>query len=151
MIERLDEMEPDPDLEDDDPDASVEDDPKGFDPEEDMCLAGDDRVASGSCTGAMLICEDTGPGDADDQEPDGQEIRKRFTQSTRRRACIARRSRYTGRIDRYEFALEPTVPPKRSMLRRKRGCLVTHARSLNLSRRRDTSGVVSFGRRRPSS
>jgi hypothetical protein len=56
------------DDEDDDPDTGVEDDPQGFDPEEDMCLAGDDRVASGSCTGASLLCEDTGPGDADDAE-----------------------------------------------------------------------------------
>lgn len=59
------------DDEDDDPDTSVEDDPRGFDPEEDMCLAGDDRVSSGSCTGAMLLCEDTGPGDADDAEESG--------------------------------------------------------------------------------
>ncbi|HEV7787117.1 MAG TPA: hypothetical protein VGQ28_17370 [Thermoanaerobaculia bacterium] len=54
--------------EDDDPDTGVEDGPKGFDPEDDMCLAGDDRVASGSCTRASLLYEDTGPGDADDAE-----------------------------------------------------------------------------------
>ena len=34
----------------------------------DFCLAGDDRIGSGSLTGAGLLCEDTGPGDADDAE-----------------------------------------------------------------------------------
>ena len=56
------------DDEQDDCDHGIEDDPQGFDPEEDMCLAGDDRIGSGSLTGAMLLCEDTGPGDADDAE-----------------------------------------------------------------------------------
>lgn len=57
---------PHEDAEEDDADTGVED--GAFDPEEDMCLAGDDRVCSGSATRAMLICEDTGPGDADDAE-----------------------------------------------------------------------------------
>ncbi|TKD52061.1 hypothetical protein [Sphingomonas baiyangensis] len=42
LIARLDRIDPDPDLEDDDPDTSVEDDPRGFDPETDVCEAGDD-------------------------------------------------------------------------------------------------------------
>jgi hypothetical protein len=124
IIERLDEIDGDPDLEDDDPDTGVEDGPEGFDPEEDMCLAGDDRIASGSCTGAMLLCEDTGPGDADDAEPDGFDIRADHTRSTRGRACFARRSRYTGRIERYDFRREPVTPTKRQLLRRKRGAPV---------------------------
>ena len=56
------------DAEQDDGDHGIEDDPLGCDPEEDMCLAGDDRIGSGSLTRASLICEDTGPGDADDAE-----------------------------------------------------------------------------------
>ncbi|HVR91462.1 MAG TPA: hypothetical protein VHG29_10265 [Novosphingobium sp.] len=34
----------------------------------DFCLAGDDRIGSGSLTRASLLYEDTGPGDADDAE-----------------------------------------------------------------------------------
>ncbi|HVR89469.1 MAG TPA: hypothetical protein VHG29_00040 [Novosphingobium sp.] len=34
----------------------------------DFCLAGDDRIGSGSLTGASLLYEDKGPGDADDAE-----------------------------------------------------------------------------------
>ena len=56
------------DAEQDDGDHGIEDDPQGCDPEEDMCLAGDDRIGSGSLTGASLVCEDRGPGDADDAE-----------------------------------------------------------------------------------
>lgn len=56
------------DDEDADPDTSVEDGPEGFDPEEDMCLAGDDRVCSGPASRVMLLYEDEGPGDADDAE-----------------------------------------------------------------------------------
>lgn len=48
LIEKLDRMTPDPDLEEDDPDSSIEDDVRGFDPEEDCCVAGDDRVCSGA-------------------------------------------------------------------------------------------------------
>lgn len=69
-IAMLDVLDGDADLEPDDEDIGVEDGPEGFDPEEDMCLAGDDRVMSGSCTGAGPVCEDTGPGDADDAEED---------------------------------------------------------------------------------
>jgi hypothetical protein len=55
------------DDEDEDPDTSAEDASEGFDPEEDMCLAGDDRVMSGpvSLYGNRV---DTGPGEADDGE-----------------------------------------------------------------------------------
>ena len=56
------------DSEDDDPDTGLEDDPQGFDPEEDCCAAGDDCARSGSVTRAGLVCEDLGPGDADDAE-----------------------------------------------------------------------------------
>jgi len=51
-------------------DESVEDDPEGFDPEEDMCLAGDDRVTSGFVSGANSLA-DLGAGDADDAECNG--------------------------------------------------------------------------------
>jgi hypothetical protein len=56
------------DDEDDDPDTGIEDDPRGFDPEEDMCLAGDDRVASGPAAGLGMGWGTDGPGDADDAE-----------------------------------------------------------------------------------
>jgi len=56
------------DDEDDDPDTSAEDAPEGFDPEEDMCLAGDDQVISGSVLGKDFERNDSGPGNADDAE-----------------------------------------------------------------------------------
>lgn len=59
---------PDEDAEDDDPDISVEDDTLGFDPEEDMCLAGDDRVFSGPVLSPGVYGADNGAGDADDAE-----------------------------------------------------------------------------------
>lgn len=121
LIDRLDEIDGDCDLEDDDADESVEDDPRGFDPEEDMCLAGDDRVASGSCAGASLLYEEEGPGDADDAEPDGRFIRAPYVRQIRVRACWPRRCRYTGRIDRHDFLREPASPSRRQLLRRKRG------------------------------
>jgi hypothetical protein len=107
------------DAEDDDPDTSVEDDPQGFDPEEDMCLAGDDRVASGSCTGAGLACEDTGAGDADDAEMDGREFRTTYRNATRRRACTPRYYRAWGGgvgIEGYRFKRDPATPTKRKLL-----------------------------------
>lgn len=118
-IERLDEIDGDADLEPDDEDTSVEDSPLGFDPEEDMCLAGDDRIASGSCTGAGLVCEDSSPGDADDAEPDGRGIRHLYRNATRRRACEPTYYRaWNGRldVDGYRLRREPTVPPKRKLL-----------------------------------
>jgi hypothetical protein len=56
------------DAEEDDGDTGVEDGPKGFDPEEDMCLAGDDRVVSGPvvCGGAVSTADY--PGNEDDAE-----------------------------------------------------------------------------------
>jgi hypothetical protein len=57
------------DDEDDDPDTGVEDSPGGFDPEEDCCVAADDRICSGSGTGAGgAFLNDLGPGDATDCE-----------------------------------------------------------------------------------
>ena len=56
------------DDEDDDPDTSAEDAPEGFDPETDMCLAGDDGVFSGAASSLGLFRADNGPGDAADEE-----------------------------------------------------------------------------------
>ncbi|ODP39357.1 hypothetical protein [Sphingomonas turrisvirgatae] len=56
------------DDEDDDPDTSVEDDPTGFDPEEDMCLAGDDGVFSGPASQMGLLRVEDGAGSEDDAE-----------------------------------------------------------------------------------
>jgi len=56
------------DDEDDDPDTSAEDAPEGFDPETDMCLAGDDGVFSGAASSLGLFRADGGPGDAVDEE-----------------------------------------------------------------------------------
>jgi hypothetical protein len=55
------------DAEEDDGDVAVEDDPLGFDPEEDMCGAGDDRVTSGAVVHGHHQGHD-GPGDAEDAE-----------------------------------------------------------------------------------
>ncbi len=55
------------DCEESDDDTSVEDDPHGFDPEQDMCGAADDWIASGSC-GAYVALPDSGAGDPDDAE-----------------------------------------------------------------------------------
>jgi hypothetical protein len=56
------------DDEDDDPDTSVEDGPEGFDPEEDMCSAGDDRVFSGPAVLGGAISSTEHPGNEDDSE-----------------------------------------------------------------------------------
>ena len=58
------------DDEDDDPDTSAEDAPEGFDPEQDMCTAGDDGVFSGSATLHDVMRPDYGPGDSVDEERD---------------------------------------------------------------------------------
>jgi hypothetical protein len=58
--------------------TGVEDSPQGFNPEEDMCLAGNDHIASGPVMGGGAIVRELGPGDADDAEreqmPDGVPI-----------------------------------------------------------------------------
>ena len=61
------------DSEDDDPDTSAEDAPAGFDPEQDMCTAGDDGVFSGSATLHDVMRPDYGPGDSVDEERDQME------------------------------------------------------------------------------
>jgi len=61
------------DSEDDDPDTSAEDAPEGFDPEQDMCTAGDDGVFSGSATLHDVMRPDYGPGDSVDEERDQME------------------------------------------------------------------------------
>jgi hypothetical protein len=59
---------PHEDVEEDDGDTSVEDDPRGFDPEEDRCGAGDDGVFSGATVLGYYGTKYDGPGDADDAE-----------------------------------------------------------------------------------
>jgi hypothetical protein len=56
------------DAEEDDGDTGVEDGPKGFDPEEDMCSAGDDRVFSGPVTRGGPVDGCDYPGSEDDAE-----------------------------------------------------------------------------------
>ena len=58
----------DEDAEDDDPDTSAEDAPEGFDPEEDMCSAGDDRVESGAVVREVGLPGSAKPGDDVDEE-----------------------------------------------------------------------------------
>lgn len=146
MIERMDELDGDPDLEQSYPNADggrrsvirgrgsyheddEDDDPGGgniddepHDAEEDCCPAGDDRICSGSATGAMLLCEDALPGDADDAEPDGGKgARKPYRDATRQRSCRPRYYRAWGgrmEIDGYEFIREPAAPPARQLLRK---------------------------------
>lgn len=111
LIHVLDLADGDADLEDGDPDTGVEDDPLGFDPEQDCCPAGDDRIGGEHSDGA---------GDADDAEPDGGLARRPYRDATRARACIPRYHRTWdgGRtIGGYEFVREPVVPRKRQLLR----------------------------------
>lgn len=61
------------DNEDDDQDTSAEDAPEGFDPEQDMCLAGDDRVESGRVREDGMSGPADKPGDDVDEERDQME------------------------------------------------------------------------------
>ncbi|HEX8444394.1 MAG TPA: hypothetical protein VF631_12195 [Allosphingosinicella sp.] len=111
LIDRLDEMEPNSDLEADDEDESVEDDPRGFDPEQDF---GADDVGE-DCQGGD-VCDDTRP------IADVQVYREHRARLRRERCYKLRRVAVgpDGYIAR-RLWIEPNVPSKRNILRRKRG------------------------------
>jgi hypothetical protein len=58
------------DTEEYDGDTGVEDGPKGFDPETDACLAGDDHISGGAAFPGYggVHCDDRYPGEAEDAE-----------------------------------------------------------------------------------
>ncbi|HEX8443033.1 MAG TPA: hypothetical protein VF631_05235 [Allosphingosinicella sp.] len=99
------------DAEDDDPDSSVEDDPRGFDPEQDF---GADDVGE-DCQGGD-VCDDTRP------IADVQAYREHRARLQRERCYKLRRVAVgpDGYIAR-RLWIEPNVPSKRNILRRKRG------------------------------
>jgi hypothetical protein len=104
MIDHMDALDPDPDLEPDDEDESVEDHPLEFDPESDY---GPEELGE---------CDGIGP----DMRPiaDQQAYRDHFRR-IRRERCWSRPTRWGTR--EFHLWLEPDVPTKRNILRRKRG------------------------------
>ncbi len=109
LIDTLDELDGDPDLEDDDPDTSAEDDPLGFDPEEDY--------------GAEELGENDGIGPDVRPIADPQAYREHRARLRRDRCYPLRKVAVGTNGDHIARRLwiEPTVPSKRNILRRKRG------------------------------
>ncbi len=127
-IDLLDTMDPDPDgeddgtaedsdpAEDDDPDTGVEDGPKGFDPEEDLCLAGDHGGGMFAIHGNLHWgARDEDPGDVEEfSDPDARREHRNRIRQTR---CdkIHRPGRY-GRRAETEYELKHL--PDKSLLGR---------------------------------
>ena len=89
MIDRMDELDGDADLEDADEDEGVEDGPEGFDPEEDCCPAGDDRVMSGAVL-SNGVNELWLAGSDDDDEDDDRLARLPHRRRIRQTRCTTR-------------------------------------------------------------
>jgi hypothetical protein len=111
MIDHIDEVDGDADLEDDDPDTSVEDDPQGIDPEEDLGI--EDQLE--------------GPEESDayhDLRPIADpEAYREHRARLRKDRCwpLSRVRRASFGYQERMLSVEPTVPSKRQLLRRKRG------------------------------
>lgn len=114
------------DAEDDDEDESVEDNPLGIDPEEDMCGAGDDGCAPRWLNGNLWW-------GSHEEEPysavpiaDPEAYREQKARIQRDRTYRINRTlpggylSFVGSTSRRLF-VEPTVPNKRQIIRRKRG------------------------------
>lgn len=105
LIERMDEIDGDPDREDDDPDTGIEDDPQGFDPEQDY--GGEELGERDEADDYFDHCP------ISDREAYRDQLRR-----IRRDRCYSY-LRYGCREHR--LYTEPRTPSRRSLLKRKRG------------------------------